>query len=356
MNKILAGVADARFYNSSGTLVFQGKTLIDDSITATTNKTEVRGGKGNQLLATYYHTAGLAFKITDAQWNLSMLAAAVGTSVASNTSVYAEETVAVTSGAGSVLGTPLTVQGGLYGWVQLPDLTSAGVAITTTNEKVTFSNTRDFTLGVNSTYTGNVCVRYYATNAAATYIDIPANITPAIGRLVLDAQLITGNAATTSVIGKAEFIVPSFQLSGAFAISMTAGGVSSTPIDGVAQADNTLNTGACTESPTYCKVIEILDSVYWYDNVYALAISGGDFALTSATSPRTISVLAIAPGTAPFIPPVADLTFSSGTTAKATIGTNTGVVSWVASGGTSLLHVYITAKSTIEDSATVTCN
>jgi hypothetical protein len=356
MNKILAGVADARFYNSSGTLVFQGKTLIDDSITATTNKTEVRGGKGNQLLATYYHTAGVAFKITDAQWNLNMLAAAVGTSVSSNTSVYAEETVAVTSGAGSVLGTPLTVQGGLYGWVQLPDLNSAGATITTTNEKVTFTNTRDFTLGVNSTYTGNVCVRYYATNAAATYINIPANITPAIGRLVLDAQLITGNASSTSVIGKAEFIVPSFQLSGAFAISMTAGGVSTTPIDGIAQADNSLSTGACTDVPTYCKVIEILDSVNWYDNVYALAISGGDFALTAAGSPHTISVLALTPNSAPFIPPVADLTFSSDTTAKATVGTNTGVVTWVASGGTSLLHVHITSKATVEDSATVTCN
>ena len=60
-----------------------------------------------------------------------------------------------------------------------------------------------------------------------------------------------------------------------------------------------------------------------------------------------------APGTTPFMPPVADLTFSSGTTTVATVGTNTGIVTRIGN-GTSLLHVYITSKTAIEDNCIVT--
>jgi hypothetical protein len=357
MNKFLTSVADAYFYNSTGTLLFQGKTNLDDSVTTTVAKTDIRGGKGNQLLTTYYHTSAMAVKITDTQWNLNMLAATTGSSVNTNTSVYTEETVAVVAGAGTlaVTSTPLTVQGGLYGWVQLPDKDSTGATLTTTSQKITFVSTRLFTLpSPNAGYTGNVCVRYYATNAAATYLQIPANIIPATGRLVLDAQLVTGSASSTSVIGKAEFIFPAFQLDGAFAINMTSAGVSTTPVAGNALADTSLNSGACTDVPLYCQVTEVLNSTNWYDNVFSIAIAGGDFSIAHAsTSGYTLSVYALAPQTNPFMPPVGDLTFSSGTTGTVTIGTNTGVLTYVGT-GTSLLHVYITGKTTIEDSCIVT--
>jgi hypothetical protein len=357
MNKFLTSVADAYFYDGNGVLLFFGKTLLDDSVTTTVSKTEIRGGKGNQLLTTYYHTSGMAIKITDAQWNLNMLAATTGSSVQTSTGVYAEETVAVTTGAGSVTGTPLTVQGGLYGWVQLPDVNpSTGATISVTNERVVFTGGgQAFTLATNSTYTGDVCVRYYATNAAATYVEIPANIVPKTGRLVLDAQLVTGSASSTSVIGKAEFLIPSCQLSGAFAISMTSAGVSTTPIEAMALADTSLNTGDCADVALYCKVSEILNSVYWYTSVYGLAISGGDFTLApAAVTGHVVEVFALAPNTLPFQPPVADLTFGTGTTGVALIGANTGILTSGGSTGTARLSVFITAKSTIEDSALLT--
>jgi hypothetical protein len=359
MNKFLTSVADAYFYNGSGVLLFSGKALLDDSVTTTTGKTEIRGGKGNQLQTVYYHTSAMAFKITDTQWNLNMLAATVGQgSPSQSTSLYTEETVVVTSGTGAaVTGTPLTVQGAVYGWVQLPDKDSSGTTIATTNERITFTGSKTFTLAVNTTYTGNVCVRYYAANSAATYVNVPANIVPAVGRLVLDAQLVTGSASSTSVIGKAQFIVPSCQLSGAFAINMTSAGVSTTPIDAMALADTSLNTGACTDVPLYCKVIESLDSTNWYDSVYALGISGGDFGLTNVQATRQLEVMALAPNVAPFVAPLSGLIFASDTISHATVGitgATAGLVTYAAT-GTSLLHVYIAAKSTIEDSATVTC-
>lgn len=352
--KYVTSVADAYGYDdSNGTLLFEGKTLIDDSVATTVGSTDIRGGKGNQLLYKYYHTSAMAIKITDAQWNLDFLAATTGTTIQESTSVYTEETVAVTSGAGSVAGTPLTISGAVYGWVTLPNYNSSGVALTTTLEKVIFS-TKAFTLAVNSTYTGNVCVRYYGANTSARYIQIPANIIPKRVRLVLEAQLVSAQGAASNVIGSVQFLIPDASLSGAFTIALTSGGVSTTPIDAVALASEDLMTGACSEVPLYCQVTEILTSTNWYDNVYALAVSGGDFSLATGGSPHTIVIYALAPNSAPFIPPVADLTFSSGTEAKATIGLHTGIVTWVASGGTSLLTAYITAKSTIETSCTVT--
>ncbi len=347
--KFLTSVADAYAYdNSTGALLFCGKTLLDDSVTTTVAATDIRGGKGNQLLYKYYHTSAMNIKITDTQWNLDFLAATTGATINTSTSVYTEETVVFTTGVGSITGTPLTVSGAIYGWVTLP----ASATVTTTVEKLIF-NVKELELLVNSTYTGNACVRYYAANTSARYIKIPANIVPKIVRLVLDAQLCSSDSSSANVIGKVEFLVPAASLSGAFTIAMTSAGVSTTPIDANALASDDLTVGTCSDVPLYCQVTEILTSANWYDNVYALAISGGDFSLASAGSPHTIAVYALAPDTAPFLPPVADLTFSSSVELDATIGLHTGIVTWV-SAGASLLTAYITAKSTIETSCTVT--
>jgi hypothetical protein len=340
----ITSVADVYGYDdTTGELLLQGKTLLDSSITTTLSSTDIRGGKGNQLLYKYYHTGAMAVKITDTQWNLGFIAGTVGATIAQNTSIYAEETVAFTANVGDVLGTPLTVSGGLFGWATMDDgVTAQGTFVSKT---LTLS-------GVSPAYTGNACVRYYANNAAARYIKIPANIIPKTMRLVLDAQLVSSEAST-NVVGKVQVIIPNASLTGAFTISMTSGGVSTTPLEATALVSDELATGSCSDVPVYAQITEILNSVNWYDNVYALAISGGDFGITAGTSPHTLAVYALVPGAAPFVPAAADLTFASGTTTTATIGTNTGVVTRVGN-GTSLLRVYITSKSTVEDSCVVT--
>ena len=103
----------------------------------------------------------------------------------------------------------------------------------------------------------------------------------------------------------------------------------------------------------YAKIIEILDNANWYDGVIALAISGGDFALTHPAT-RTLVVYAIrSNGDAPFVAPNSGLDFVSDTVGTATVPIHTGVVSTVAA-GTTLLHAAITAVPTVEASATLT--
>ena len=120
----------------------------------------------------------------------------------------------------------------------------------------------------------------------------------------------------------------------------------------MAYAFSNADTSACTSEPVFATVYEILDNANWYDGVIALAIEGGNFALTHPAS-RTLVVYAIRSGDDPFIAPNADLDFTSGTTGTATIGLHTGAVSTVAAGST-LLTAAITAVPTIEASCTLT--
>ena len=344
--RFLTSVADVFAYDDSDTLLFTAKTLLDSSFDVKTGSTEVRGGRGSQLFYIYYHTAAATLALTDTQFNLAMLAETVGQSIGTGASVYTEETITLgASGSGTVTGTPIELpnSGNIYGWVSQVDGTT---------QRVTF-NTKTFSSST-GTSGDSVCVRYYATNAAASSLVIPANILPASVHLVMEAQLNSGDVAGVNKIGIVQLDVPKAQLSGAFTISMKSDGVSNTPLTATMLASSDLTSAACSNVPVYATLKEILDDVNWYDDVTALAISGGDFTLATETGTQQLVVFAIkSGGEAPFQPPVADLEFTSDTTAKATVTLNGGLVQGVDT-GTSLIHVIISDKDTIEASATCT--
>lgn len=345
IKKFLTSVADVYAYDDDDNLLFMSKTLLDTSFDVKTGSTEVRGGRGNQLLYVYFHSNGATLTLNDTQFNLAMLAKSSGASVDTGANVWTEETVTLgASGAGTVTGTPLALpnSGSLYGWVTLP-----GGDV----ERVTFSS-KNFTASGGSD--GDVvCVRYLALDAAAREMVIPANMLPSVVHLVVEAQLNSGDEAGSNRIGSVQMDVPKAQLSGAFTISMKSDGVSQTPLTAMCLASEDLTSAACANVPVYATIKEVIDSANWYDNVIALAIEGGDFGLEHPDT-STLVVYAIkSNGDAPFPAPVADLTFTSGTPATATIGANTGLVTTVAT-GTTLLKAVITAKNTIEASCTLT--
>lgn len=340
--KFLTSVGDCYFYDSSDVLLFSSKTLLNSDMEVTLAAQEVRGGRGNQLLYTYFHTGALNITLSETQFNLNMLGSTVGADVATGNNVYTEETITLgAAGTGTILGTPLAIQGtALYGWVTQVDGTI---------ERVTFTVK---TFATSSGSSGDVvCVRYFAADAASRSITIPANAIPKIGRLVIEAQLNSSDESTNK-IGVVQIIVPKFSLSGAFTLTMASDGVSQTPLTGFAYAFSDATTAACTSEPVYATVYEVLDNANWYDGVTSLAIEGGDFALTHPAS-RTLVVYAIRSGDAPFVAPNADLDFTSGTGATATIGLHTGAVTTVAA-GTTLLRAAITAAPLIDASCTLT--
>ena len=210
--KFLTSVGDAYFYDSNDVLLFSSKTLLNSDLEVTLASSEIRGGRGNALLYTYYHTGALSVTLNDTQFNLNMIGNTVGSGVTTGNNVYTEETITLgASGTGTVLGTPLAIQGtALYGWVTQNDGTI---------ERVTFSGS---TFATSAGASGDVvCVRYFAADAASRSITIPSNALPKIGRLVIEAQLNSSDESTNK-IGVVQIIIPKFSLSGSFTLTMAS--------------------------------------------------------------------------------------------------------------------------------------
>jgi hypothetical protein len=353
IRKFLTSVADVYGYDESDNIVFTGKTLLDSSIETTLGSAPVRGGRGNQLLYVYYHTGEMKINLTDTQWNLAFLGATVGSTVATSNNVYKEETIALTNSTTfTITGTPLAWAGGavIYGWVTLKGGNT--VRCTFSGSVGTFSDP------LSAAATSDVvCVRYYALNAASTSITIKANMIPKVVKLVMEAQLNSADVSTNK-IGIVQIIAPTVTLSGAFSIAMKSDGVSNTPLSAMALAytePSATGTG-CAVEPYYAKLIEIIDNVNWYDNVYALSVAGGDFTMGNSTT-STLAVWALPATGAAFKPPVADLTFALvgvPTATGTTVGANTGIVTSDSTDGTATINVKITAKATIDSTVIVT--
>jgi hypothetical protein len=343
MNRFLVSVANVLGYDKNDVLILEGTTLLNSTLEHAVSNTDIRAGQGNKLQYIYYHSDDLTGNIEESQFSLSMLALANGSTITNGANIWEEETVALTSGAGSVLGTPLGLQTTpKYGWVTYGDVLS---------ERVTF-NTKAFTI-TDTTYSGNVCVRYYAYNAAARHMDINASCLPAHLRLVMRVGLFSNDAATNKV-GEAIITIYDASITGAFTITMAADGVSTTPLAFRATATTNVAAGCNTATQVYGSIDEVLYDTHWYDNVVSLAVVGGDFILANLAT-KLLDVRAVTnDGTAAFVPPYEDLTFSAtgAVSVVNTDGATKGTVTGATAGGA--IKVLIADKTSVEVTTLVT--
>ena len=337
----LTSVADARLYDSDDNLVATAKTLMDSSIEVALSTTDVRGGKGNPLQYILYQGADMNLTLTETQFSLDFLAKTLGQTTATGAAVFYEETVTLAGSAiGTITETALAYQNtATYVWVTHSD--------DSVERLVTAGGTFTSATGSEDDV---VCVRYYYTDSAAKQITINSNIIPAIVRVELEAQL-ANSEDSTNVVGKVVFTVPKFSLSGNFSMAMTPDGVSTTPLTGRALAHSPTTTGSCSNVDVLGYITRVLDSANWYDDCIALAIVGGDIALTHATT-HTVVVKGVHSDGSVSTPPPADLTFASATGATATIGAQTGLITTVAA-GSSAITCYITSKAALDVGVTL---
>lgn len=341
----LVGVANV-FYHAPKTddMIFQAKTMTNTAVDIKIGNTKINAGYGNKLQLIYFHTPELDLTLEEAQFNLGMIAATTGSNINTGGNVWTEEIVTLGSGgAGTVSGTPIVspdVTSAIYGWVTNDN------DITT---KVTFTGS-NFTLP-GGTSGEKVTVRYYEQNNNVAQMDIGANFIPAKGRLVMEAQLASsdsGEANDSTIIGKVQFEIPNCQLDGTANLAMTSSGVSKTPLKAMALSSTK------DSNEIYATITRIDNSAHWYDNVAMLALEDDTISLSTGTSSLPLVVYAIPNQGAAFLAPVADLTFTSGTSATATID-SAGTVTRVAT-GTSLVNVKITARPSVEVNCTVTAS
>lgn len=343
IRKFLTSVADVYAYDADDNIVFTSKTLLDSSIEVTLGSAPVRGGRGNQLQYTYYHTGEFNVTLTDTQWNLALLGSTVGDVQTALYDYYKEENVTMSGSSASVTGTPLAFEGEtIYGWATSP----SGVT-----EKVIFDESGTF--AVSGSVAGDWCVRYYTENATSgNAITISANMVPKVVKLVMETQLNSADV-TTNKIGMVQIIIPRLQLSGAFSISMTADGIANTPLTGTALAFSDAASQGCGVSEGYyARIIEVIDNTSWYDNLIALAADGGDFSL-AVDATETLTVFGIPSSGVSFKIPNDELTFTSGTPAVATAGSATGIITGKTS-GSSIITFIITDMASIAGEVTVT--
>jgi hypothetical protein len=351
IKKFLTSVADVYGYDLEENLLFTAKTLLDSSIEVSLGSAPVRGGRGNQLQYIYYHTAEMKFNLTEAQWNLELLGATVGTTFESG-KYYAQEDVQVLVASGSVSGCPIAFEGTtIYGWATSP----LGVT-----QRVTFDDVGAFAVTGAET-SGQWCVRYYEANlSSGKAITITASMIPKVVKLVMETQLNSADV-TTNKIGIVQIIIPRGQLSGAFTISMKADGVSNTPLTGMALSYSPGQNAedACAVDSYYAKIVEVIDNTNWYDDLISLSVSGGDFEVGVGNS-ETVVIYAVPPTGASYKVPNSLITFYAGSTVtggasgSASIGLHTGIVTGIVAGSGAWFVARATSASTILTSASVT--
>ena len=341
-NRFLVSTADTIGYDENDNILFEGYTNLDTSLENAISNTDVRAGQGNKLQYIYYHSNELTGAINEAQWSLPMLALNTGATITTGTNIWTEEDVVLTNGAGTVTGTPLAYQtSAVYGWVTYGTVQSERVVLT--DGAFTIADT---------TYDGTVCVRYYAYDAASRHMEINAAAIPAIVRLVMRVGLYSSDS-TTNKVGEAIITILKAQMTGAFTISMTPDGVSSTPLNFRALASKS-NTGGCNGSKQiYGTIDEVIYDANWYDDVVALAVVGGDFELANLAT-KMLDVRAIPSTGSAFIPPYDDLTFSGTGITVSNTGDTKGTVTGASGGGS--VKVTITAKTAVDTTVLVTAS
>jgi hypothetical protein len=334
------GVADANIYADAQktVLVAFAKVLLDTSLTFATANTDIAGGKRNPLRYTYFHSARVTGKITDATFNLSVIAKNSGGTLSNGAIVPYQEAITLVGKNGTVTNTPVGSEGGTaYCWY-----TYDGV-----QRRASFSS-KVFTVDASIPDNSVVCASYSYTNSGATQLTVPADYIPATLYIELDQDVATEKAGS-GIVGKNIFVIPSAQLTGNQTINMTADGYSETALEFNALA-YTPYGATCTTGDVYCYIIQDIFDQTWYDTAIDITAFGVDTIVVGDTA--QLSVYQIKEGGESWnVPDYSDLTFDDGAGTYATIDA-AGVITGV-SAGTQVITVTVTGKTSLTTSINV---
>lgn len=340
MGYMLAGVGKVMLFDSDNNMTVHSDTLQETTEKITVSEEELRGGLGDVLLAKYFHGSKMDFTITDAVFNLNYMALHVGQNITVGGDSIVDETVTTTvDNTITVVGTPVTFGSAIVGWYTVQGADN-WQPITFSGKSATVSNLASGT---------TVCVKYNAYNDALSQFNIPASIMPSIQRLVLEMPIFSADASTFTSnyrVGTLTVEVPRYQLNGEYELNMTSSGTAKNDLSGSALKYTDGNT--CDNAGNYAIVKQEINGVTWTTGLKSMAVnSGADIHLGSVGSTETLSVVGFYEDGKHTTALNSNLTFTSGTTATATVN-SAGVITAVAA-GTSLIKVVATGTSTWAD-------
>jgi hypothetical protein len=308
----LVSVADAIIRDAAtGDTIMLGTANINSAFNLTMANADVRGGIGNKLIFSYYHTRELTVDIEQATFGEQFIALNVGSTVSTGAVTVVQTDCLVTS-ASSAAQITLTPTGNVS--VVLEDGTIQTVT----------PSTKDIQL---SGCPSQKVTAIYETSKTADQITIGASTPPSIVDLTLVAEI--RDQAHTTVLKYLQINIPSFQIAGNYTLNLTANGVSTEKITGKALA---VTAADCTSGDYYAKVTYIpVSTTSAYTSIAAIPSTITWPKLTAEST--QISVLGIKGGVYANTNITTDCTFarSGSSGSNITVGASTGVISTSAS-------------------------
>ena len=213
----LVSVADVLFFDPvTGNYMGEGRALTDSTITQEMQSIEQRGGYLNALLFDIKHSKTVSANITSATFKMEYLAFQTGTPIVTGLSgIYKfDECVSFTNGVGNVSDTPL---GNVY--VRMPS--GAVSEITPTGKQVDIGQAE---------FNGQLQV-VYQYNKNVNQITIDTKTQPLTLKAVLKIHTLTQDGEE----GEIQITIPRLKFDGAINLALTADGVSTFGLNGMAQ-------------------------------------------------------------------------------------------------------------------------
>jgi hypothetical protein len=349
MTRVLVSVGNAVVRDTTtGACLMYGKANIDSAFTLSATNTEVRGGINNALLFNYIHDKKVDVKITDATFNMDILALNAGTNVLSS-SVYAVATECVNfsaSGSATLAHTPAGTTTNVTVFIGDPPTIQT---VTPVGSVITVS-------GGNSLQG----TAFYTYATTADQLTIEGVTPPQIVDLTLIAE--ERDSVTKTVVNNVHIHIPQFQVLGNYTLAMAANGVSNQPLEGTALL---VKSTTCDVNDYYATVTRIsaTSSNPVVSNLY---LSKDTSFSVAAGLPKSIQLqtLGLRGGLQGNIDVTTSASYhvTSGSTTLAAyynVGANTGLVvagSSVAAGWIAVVSAcYVDATSgTLTDTATIT--
>lgn len=349
------GFSEAAVYDVvTGDLLYWTNKLQTGSTSTSMNDGAIEGGLGNKLLANIPDTIRLTGTFEAADFSLEARGLQMGSSVQYNAKSMIREKIVAQSTTLTVTSTPVAA----YGQANDSETYYCYVGNDGVNYGVnpTTKEIQGFTAEVGKEY----CVQYYTDILNAERLAIPTNFSPTIGYMVIKTPMYSENgtsAKNSSLAGYLYGFYPRVQFIGGDAgVNGSQTDATTTSLNFTALAYDELSDEVCTDCGSE-------DSVYGYltyvpcggdelSAVKGLAIVGGVIPVKVGATAQTPVFYYMDNGQL-ITPSYADLTFTSGAEATATVGENTGVITGVAEGETTIT-AKVTAKPTLMATANVT--
>lgn len=217
-NQFLTSVADVLLFDDeSDTLIMNGKTLLNSSMTQAIQNQTINGGKGSQKIFEIAFQKELNFTVEDAAFSETYICLQNNTTINRLLGEYYTSEFVKLDGSGN--GT-LTQEP--FGRVQVEQENGTYIPTTATGKEITFPSLKDKEVQV-----------VYAFNKMMDTIEIGADAFPKAVRMVLNANIYTANGVAKEM----QITVPKFKPNGALELSMTHDGVSSSSLEGTSLVD-----------------------------------------------------------------------------------------------------------------------